>query len=117
MKSNRHVIVSALQIISAIVTFVAFFAFVPWLVSHPIEKLARYHSAPEPPPNAESFSVNHGHFTFYDDSPSTNKMKALSAIGVIVANWAFLVISALYYSSDRKVENMKPGAEEQSNAV
>ena len=96
MTKANYVILSVLQVLSCIVTQFAFFAFVPWLGAHPIEQLAFYESAPEPPPDAMSFTVGHGQFTFFADSPGTNKLKALGEIAFLVTNWLFLVLSALY---------------------
>lgn len=93
--SRANVIISIFQVIAFIVTFVVFVAFVPWLLSHPMEDLSRYSSAPQPPPNAVNFSVNHGRFTFHTDSPTTNKVKAFGVVSFLFANWAFLVFSTL----------------------
>ena len=81
----------ALQVISVIVTLLVFVNFIPWLMAHPVEDLSLYSDSPSPPKSAQTFSVNHGTFTFYDDSPSSNKLKACLIIGFLGTNCGFQV--------------------------
>ena len=82
--------IQALLIVAAMYVFMKT---IPWLMAHDISELSKYEE-PTPPPSAhaESFSVNHGHFTYYEDSRASNPSRLWLYIGL---NMAFILPSII----------------------
>lgn len=60
-------------------------------------KLSMYESYTEQPPEwANSFSVNHGDFYFYKESPKNNRSKFFLIIASLLVGWLFLLGSGVY---------------------
>ena len=89
--------ISILQLLMFAVAMLLFVKFIPWLTSHDISELSAYSSYTLPPPEwAKSFSVNHGDFYFYRESPSENRPKFYLVISGFLVIWVFLLASGLY---------------------
>ena len=77
------------QVIVLLTAMVVFAKTIPWLMAHDISKIENYESpTPKPPSWAQSFSVNHGSFIYYDDSRSSNPKRLWLYLG---ANLAFIL--------------------------
>lgn len=68
-----------------------------WIFARPLSDLTLYEkrgSVPEVPVDAVRFSVNHGEFTFYSDSPKTNPTRTILVVGAAAgASFLFMLLS------------------------
>ena len=96
---------SALQIVICLTMFFTFFKTIPWLSADPLEDLEAYPemTAKYPPPIwAKSFSVGFGKPTYYPDYHTERFWKKLIFVSLLMSQWLFLVISAIYSYRVRK---------------
>ena len=95
-------IVSALQLLVALLTFPLFWTFIPWATAHPIAKLSYYpemHKEYPPPDWAEYFTVGHGVPSYFQNSPREAPVRALLHGGALVTCVLFLIISGVHFTN------------------
>jgi len=98
-------IISFFQVLAGLALFGLFFKYVSWVFAYQMSNLDIFTNPPAAPEWAKSFSVNHGTYTFFEDSPQENPIKRYSIIAIFGCLWLFLVTTALKFTHKENGSN------------
>ena len=87
--------VAILSFVSLGVLIFLYVNYTPWVMARSVSELSLYDSAPSASSDHVSFSVNRGEFTFYDDSPQTNKSKLAAIVLAGAISSLFFIVAGL----------------------